>query len=91
MNEAISIAQQGLWLILTLSLVPLLASLLVGLVISLFQALTQIQEQTLTFVPKVIITALIIIALFPTMVTQMQNFMNVIFEAILRVNGSSLG
>jgi flagellar biosynthesis protein FliQ len=91
MNEAISIAQQGLWLILTLSLVPLLASLFIGLIISLFQALTQIQEQTLTFVPKVIITALVIIALFPTMVTQMNNFMNVVFEAILRVNGSSIG
>ena len=54
------LANEGLWLILILSLLPLLASLIVGLVVSLFQALTQIQEQTLTFVPKIIATILVI-------------------------------
>lgn len=91
MNEAILIAQQGLWLILKLSLVPLLASLIVGLIISLLQALTQVQEQTLTFVPKVIITALVIIILFPSMVEAMKSFMNVIFDVILRVGASQIG
>jgi flagellar biosynthesis protein FliQ len=91
MNEATLIAQQGLWLILELSLIPLLASLIVGLIVSLMQALTQVQEQTLTFVPKVIITALIIIWLFPSMIETMKNFMNTVFDVILRVGASPIG
>jgi flagellar biosynthesis protein FliQ len=91
MNDAIQIAQQGLWLILELSLIPLMASLIVGLIISLFQALTQVQEQTLTFVPKVIITALIIIWRFPSMIEAMKNFMNTVFEVIMRVGVSPIG
>ena len=91
MDEAIQVAQQGLWLILKLSLIPLLASLVVGLIISLLQALTQVQEQTLTFVPKVIITALIIIACFDWFTREMQAFMNQIFDVILRVGASGIG
>jgi flagellar biosynthesis protein FliQ len=91
MNEAIQIAQQGLWLILELSLIPLLASLVVGLIISLMQALTQVQEQTLTFVPKVIITALIIMWLFPWMIESMKTFTGTVFDVILRVGASSVG
>jgi flagellar biosynthesis protein FliQ len=91
MNEAIQIAQQGLWLILELSLIPLLSSLIVGLIISLFQALTQIQEQTLTFVPKVIVTALIIIWRFPSMIESMKSFTATVFEVILRVGASPIG
>ena len=69
MNEFTSIAQEGLWLILLLSLFPLLASLIVGLLVSLFQALTQIQEQTLTFVPKIVATILVIIVTAPWMLS----------------------
>ena len=69
MNEFTSIAQEGLWLILLLSLFPLLASLIVGLLVSLFQALTQIQEQTLTFVPKIVATILVIMITAPWMLT----------------------
>jgi flagellar biosynthesis protein FliQ len=91
MEEAVQIAQQGLWLILELSLIPLLSSLIVGLIISLFQALTQIQEQTLTFVPKVIITALIIIWRFPSMIESMKLFTATVFDVILRVGASQIG
>ena len=54
-------AAKGLMLILLLSLAPLLASLATGLIVSLIQALTQVQEQTLTFVPKMIITIAVLI------------------------------
>jgi flagellar biosynthesis protein FliQ len=91
MDEAIRIAQEGLWLILILSLVPLFASLFVGLIVSLLQALTQVQEQTLTFVPKVIVTALIIMAMFNTMAQAMKDFTLSVFEAILRVGSSHIG
>ncbi len=48
------IAREAIWLILKLSAPPLLVSLVVGLVISVFQTVTSIQEQTMTFVPKIL-------------------------------------
>jgi flagellar biosynthesis protein FliQ len=77
------LASEGLYLILLLSIGPLLVSLIVGLIISLFQALTQIQEQTLTFVPKAIATTLVIMLLFGTMITTLVRFMKDIFDKIL--------
>jgi flagellar biosynthetic protein FliQ len=55
MNQLTFITQEALFLVLVVSAPPVLMSLLVGFLISLFQATTQIQEQTLTFAPKVII------------------------------------
>lgn len=52
--EVINIARQTLWIILKTALPLLLVSMIIGLIISLFQTLTSIQEQTLTFVPKLI-------------------------------------
>lgn len=54
MNEAVffDIMRQGLWVALIISTPILVVALVVGLVIGLFQALTSIQEMTLTFVPK---------------------------------------
>ncbi len=80
------LAAQGLYYILILSIGPLLVSLIVGLIISLFQALTQIQEQTLTFVPKVIAATLVIMLLFGTMVTTLVQFMTDIFDKILELS-----
>ena len=53
-DAIIQIAREGLLLVLVASAPPLLASMMVGLVVSVMQATTQIQEQTLTFVPKLI-------------------------------------
>ncbi|MBI2252356.1 MAG: flagellar biosynthesis protein FliQ [Armatimonadetes bacterium] len=55
------ICAQALYLILILSAPMLLSALIVGLIISIFQATTQIQEQTLSFVPKIIATFLSIV------------------------------
>lgn len=52
--EIISIARETLWTILQTALPLLLVSMIIGLIISLFQTLTSIQEQTLTFVPKLL-------------------------------------
>jgi flagellar biosynthetic protein FliQ len=54
MHQLTYITQQALYLVLIVSGPPVMMSLLVGLIISIFQATTQIQEQTLTFAPKVI-------------------------------------
>ena len=80
------LAGEALWLILILSLLPLMASLIVGLVISLFQALTQVQEQTLTFVPKIIATILVIMITAPWMMEVLQEFATRAFDLILQVS-----
>lgn len=85
MDAFSQVATEGLWLILILSLLPLLASLIVGLVISLFQALTQIQEQTLTFVPKIIATILVIMITFAGMMEYLTDFTIRTFDLILKV------
>jgi flagellar biosynthesis protein FliQ len=55
MHELTYITQQALYLTLIASAPPIVMSLIVGLIISIFQAATQIQEQTLTFAPKVVV------------------------------------
>ncbi|MEM1008724.1 MAG: flagellar biosynthesis protein FliQ [Myxococcota bacterium] len=51
---AIQVTNQGFLLVMIVSGPPILISMVVGLMISIFQAVTQIQEQTLTFVPKIV-------------------------------------
>ena len=55
MNQLTFIVQQALFLVLVVSAPPVLMSLIVGFIISVFQATTQIQEQTLSFAPKAVI------------------------------------
>lgn len=54
-NLVLQIARQALLLVVLISGVPIVLSMLAGILVSVFQAATQIQEQTLTFVPKMII------------------------------------
>ena len=80
------LAAEGLWMILILSLFPLLASLIVGLVVSLFQALTQIQEQTLTFVPKIIATILVIMITAGWMLENLKSFAEHALDLMLSIS-----
>ena len=80
------LANDALWLILILSLLPLLASLVVGLIVSLFQALTQIQEQTLTFVPKIIATILVIMITAGWMMDTLREFAIKAFDMMLQIS-----
>lgn len=85
MNIYVEIAQEALKLVILLSILPLAASLIVGLVISFFQALTQIQEQTLTFVPKIIITITVIIISAGFMMNQLMRFSEKVFDLMTKV------
>lgn len=85
MNAYVQLARDALWLVVILSLLPLLASLIVGLLISFFQALTQIQEQTLTFVPKIIVTIIVILITANFMLNQLIVFSERIFKMMLEV------
>jgi flagellar biosynthetic protein FliQ len=55
MHQLTYVIQQALMLVLVLSAPPIILSLVIGFIISVFQATTQIQEQTLTFAPKLVI------------------------------------
>lgn len=63
----------------------LLVSMIIGLVIAVFQAATQIHEQTLTFVPKLFITAVMLIALGAWMMEVMSDFTYYVFDLMLTV------
>jgi flagellar biosynthetic protein FliQ len=78
----VRIAREALVLVLLISGGPMLASMLVGFLVSLFQATTQIQEQTLTYVPKLVAVFLSLIVLGPWMLMQAVRFARLIFESI---------
>ena len=75
-DDATAIASDALFLVIKVSAPILLVSLIVGLLISIFQTVTSIQEQTLTFVPKILAVFLSIIVLGNWMLTQITEFMN---------------
>lgn len=60
-GQVVDIASEAIWLIIECATPLLLVSLIVGLIISIFQTVTSIQEQTLTFVPKILVMFLMII------------------------------
>ena len=64
-NEALDLGREALWMVLIVSVPVMGAGMLVGLVISFFQSLTQLQEQTLSFVPKIVAMVGIAMILVP--------------------------
>ncbi|MBQ4057752.1 MAG: flagellar biosynthesis protein FliQ [Lachnospiraceae bacterium] len=76
----IDIAREALWLIIICSAPLLLVSLVVGLVISIFQTVTSIQEQTLTFVPKIISIFITLILCGGWIMDNIVSFMTRLFE-----------
>ena len=74
-DDVVSIVSQGLFLVIKLSAPVLLISLIIGLVISIFQTVTSIQEQTLTFVPKIVCVFLGLMLLGNWMLTNMKDYM----------------
>ena len=78
----LTLTQNVLILILILSTPVLVISMVVGLVISIFQAVTQIQESTLTFVPKIIAGILTLIILMPWMLNMFVARSTEMFEYI---------
>lgn len=74
-DSVMDITRQALYLIIKVSLPVLLVSLCVGLIVSIFQTVTSIQEQTLTFVPKIICVFLSLVLFGNWMMTAMVEFM----------------
>ena len=68
-DDVVAIANNALWTIIKLSAPILIVSLVVGLIISIFQTVTSIQEQTLTFVPKIVAVFIAIMLMFHWILT----------------------
>ena len=80
MHELTVITQQALFLVLVASAPPVIISLIVGFLISVFQATTQIQEQTLTFAPKVVIVFVVLALTGPWIGQQLVRFTFHVFD-----------
>lgn len=80
---AIDIARAGMMLMLTICGPLLLVSMIVGVAVSLFQALTQIQEQTLTFVPKLVAAGIALLVTLPMIGHALANFTAVVADRIV--------
>ena len=79
-DDVITIASQALFLVIKVAAPILLISLVIGLLISIFQTVTSIQEQTLTFVPKIIGVFLGLILLGNWMLTELTGFMTMLWS-----------
>ena len=81
-TTVIDLGRQALELTLLVSAPLFIAALTTGLIISIFQAATQINEQTLSFVPKLIATFITLVLAGPWMITMMTDFIRRLFENI---------
>ena len=81
------IGRQAIEMTLLLSAPLLLAALVIGLVISIFQAATQINEQTLSFIPKLIGTFIVLILAGPWMLQMLVDYIRRLFESIPQLIG----
>ncbi len=85
MNDATA---DALWLAVQLAGPPLLAMLVVGVIISVVQALTQIQESTLAFLPKLVVMGLVLALLGPAMGGAMRGFAGRMFDRVVAAGGA---
>jgi flagellar biosynthetic protein FliQ len=85
LNEAavLEIGRDGLWVVLQLAGPIMLAGLLIGLIIALFQALTTIQEMTLTFVPKILVIFVSLILFLPFMMSTLIEYSQHLFDVMV--------
>ena len=86
LDSGVALAQRALLVALELSLPVLLAGLLIGLCVSVFQAVTQIQEQTLAFVPKLLAMAAAVVLLLPWLLSVATEYAR---EMLLELSGTA--
>lgn len=83
--EVLDISREAIFTLIKVVSPVLLIALFIGLIVGIFQALTQIQEMTLAFVPKILAVFFTLIVLFPFMLNQMRALTDTLFDKI--VNG----
>ncbi|MFT5173477.1 MAG: flagellar biosynthetic protein FliQ [Gammaproteobacteria bacterium] len=86
-ESVVSIGQYAIMVMLMVAAPPLLTALAVGLVIGVFQAATQVNEMTLSFIPKVIALVLVLIATGPWMLQTLMNYTEQLIREIPHLIG----
>jgi flagellar biosynthetic protein FliQ len=86
-QAVLTIAQQALFVTVLVSAPLLLTALLVGLVVSIFQAATQINEMTLSFIPKLVAIFAVLLFAGPWMIAQLVDYVQRLFQSIPQVIG----
>ena len=81
--EVLDISRQAIFTLIKVVSPVLLVALIIGLIIAIFQPLTQIQEMTLAFVPKILGVFFTLILLFPFMLNQMRMLSDTLFDKIV--------
>jgi flagellar biosynthetic protein FliQ len=80
--SALSLGREAIFTALVVAAPMLVLGLITGLIVSIFQAVTQIQEQTLTFIPKILVSAVAILFFGPFMLAMLTGFMTNVFSSI---------
>ena len=83
-TEVLDVSREAVIVTLKIGVPVMLIALIVGLVVSLFQALTQIQEMTLSFIPKIIAIFLSLLLLMPFMLSTLTTFTHGLAERIIQ-------
>ena len=73
-DQSVDIVKGLMMLCLKVSLPFLLSAMIIGLLVSFFQAITSLQEQTLTFVPKALVIVVVVFILFPWLINTMMDY-----------------
>lgn len=84
-NEIMDVAREAIWLVIQISMPVMMVGLIVGVAIALLQALTQVQEITLVFVPKILAIFMAIFIFLPGFAAIMISFMNSIADRIIGI------
>lgn len=87
-DTAVSIATDAMQLAFKIGAPLLIAGLLVGLIVSIFQAVTQIQEQSLQFIPKLVVTAVILLVAGPWMLSSIVTWSSELYGSIPTLVGT---
>lgn len=83
--EVIDLVRQGIWVLILISAPLMVVALVVGLAIAVLQALTQIQEATLTFVPKVLAMLLVLALSLPFMLQTLSDYTHKLQDKIVHI------
>lgn len=86
-NDVIDVGQETLFVMLKMGGPLMITALVVGVVISFIQALTQIQESTIAFIPKILATFIVMFFLFPFMGRTLHLFSNNLFNRMIGLEG----
>ena len=85
-SEIIELTREAIWMTIKIATPVMMVGLVVGVIVALFQALTQIQEMTLVFVPKILAMFAALFVLLPIMTAMLIDFMNHIADQMVGID-----